>query len=159
MLTGCNPNPEGPSEVCDLAPRAGGRQAVGVVGRLHGWTALGFSLHLLTAGPWPGLQSLGFFIWEGPVFYREMRSQVCVIKNPRTHTQQVPQVLATVGLTCYHCFHSTCPPTLCTHCPASRRCFQLFNQGLERSPDLQQHCFCAASPPRLGFPMQLPDLC
>lgn len=90
MLTGCNPNPEGPSEVCDLAPRAGGRQAVGVVGRLHGWTALGFSLHLLTAGPWPGLQSLGFFIWEGPVFYREMRSQVCVIKNPRTHTQQVP---------------------------------------------------------------------
>lgn len=25
MLTGCNPNPEGPSEVCDLAPGAGGQ--------------------------------------------------------------------------------------------------------------------------------------
>lgn len=27
MLTRCNPNPEGPSEVCDLAPGAGGGQA------------------------------------------------------------------------------------------------------------------------------------
>lgn len=59
MLTGCNPDPEGPSEVCDLAP--------GQVGRLHGWTALGFSLHLLMVGPWPGSQSPGFFIWKGAV--------------------------------------------------------------------------------------------
>ena len=62
MLTRCNPNPEGPSEVCDLAPGAGGRQAVGVAGRLHGWTALGFSLHLLTAGPWSFHLGRGSFL-------------------------------------------------------------------------------------------------
>lgn len=93
MLTGCNPNPEGLSEVCDLAPGAGGRQAVGVVGRLHGWTALGFSLHLLTAGPWPGSQSPGFFIWEGACFYHEMTSQVCMIKNHPPHPRHTHTLL------------------------------------------------------------------
>lgn len=67
MLTGCNPNPEGLSEVCDLAPGAGGRQAVGVVGRLHGWTALGFSLHLLTADLGQDPRALVFPSGKGPV--------------------------------------------------------------------------------------------
>ena len=97
MLTRCNPNPEGPSEVCDLAPGAGGRQAVGVAGRLHGWTALGFSLHLLTAGPWPGSQSPGVFIWEGARFYHEMRSQITGLYDkerppPPPHRASTPLV-------------------------------------------------------------------
>ena len=69
MLTRCNPNPEGPSELCDLAPMAG-RQAAGGVGRLCAWMALGFNLdssYLLTGGPWLRSQSLGFFIWKGTV--------------------------------------------------------------------------------------------
>ena len=58
MLTGCNPDPEGPSEVCDLAP--------GQVGRLQGWTSLGFSLYLRTVGPWPDPRALVFSSGKGP---------------------------------------------------------------------------------------------
>lgn len=69
MLTRCNPNPEGPSELWDLAPVAG-REAAGGVGRLRGCMALGFNLdfsYLLTVGPWLRSQSLGFFVWKGTV--------------------------------------------------------------------------------------------
>lgn len=86
------PQPRRPVGSLWPGPRGRWQAAVGVVGRLHGWAALGFSPHLLTAGPWPGSQSLGFFIWEGARFYHEMRSQVCVIKNPpHTHTAGAPR--------------------------------------------------------------------
>lgn len=133
MLTGRNPNPEGPSEVCDLAPGAGG-QASWLDG--SGFQSPPTDGRTLARIPEPW-----FFHLERGRFYHETRSQVWVIKNPLPRSRR-PQVLATAGLTCYRCSPSTRPPPLCTHCPASRRCFiiQSASEGSPRPATALLHC-------------------
>lgn len=146
MLTRCNPNPEGPSELWDLAPVAG-REAAGGVGRLRGWMALGFNLdfsYLLTVGPWLRSQSLGFFIWKGTVSTMKW-NHGSVWYRPGPHSVGAPGYSLSQVLCATTPSAALLPPP---SVPTAQRlqCVPLFNQHLNRSADPQQHCFNAASP-------------
>lgn len=101
-------------------PRAGGRQAVGVVGRLHGWTALGFQSPPTDSRTLARIPEPWFHLGREACFYHEMTSQVCMIRNtPTAHTHTASTHLSV------HPLHPL---------PSVRRCFQLFSQGLRRIP-------------------------